>query len=495
MNGGKGNDSLFGDDDDDTLIGGDGNDLLNGGAGFDTADYASATVGVTVDLSVLTAQNTGMGTDTLAGIERLVGGAKNDTLTGDAGNNTLDGGLGNDVLSGGDGVDILIGGRGADQLDGGNSFDIVTYEFSTAKVMINLTTGSHGGDAGGDTFFNIELFTLSGYADIFVGSAANERVFGGNGADVISGAAGNDSLIAGSGNDTLNGGDNDDVLAGQDGADKLNGGNGFDYVTYNGSSPVSLNLTTGIHTGDAAGDSFTSIEAYQLTFGDDSFVGSAADETVVATDGNDVLDGMGGADTLSGGFGNDVLIGGSGGDTLFGDDGFDTASYAAAGGSVSILLNINSHTGDALGDTFSSVEVFTLSAFADTFIGLADAETVNGGDSTDTIYGMDGADVLNGGDGDDYLLGGGDNDILTGGAGVDQFWANAGLFGADTVTDFENGVDQIRLTTIVGVDDFTDLTITANGSGWALVSLPDGSTITLTGVTVGQIDASDFLFI
>ena len=172
LNGGKGNDSLFGDDDDDTLIGGDGNDLLNGGAGFDTADYASATVGVTVDLNILTAQNTGMGTDTLAGIERLVGGSKNDTLTGDAGNNTLEGGLGNDVLSGGDGVDILIGGRGADQMDGGNSFDIVTYEFSTAKVMINLTTGSHGGDAGGDTFFNIELFTLSGYADIFVGSAA-----------------------------------------------------------------------------------------------------------------------------------------------------------------------------------------------------------------------------------------------------------------------------------------------------------------------------------
>jgi Ca2+-binding RTX toxin-like protein len=495
LNGGKGNDSLFGDDDDDTLIGGDGNDLLNGGAGFDTADYSSTTVGVTVDLNILTAQNTGMGSDTLAGIERLVGGSKNDTLTGDAGNNTLEGGLGNDVLSGGAGFDTLIGGRGADQMDGGGDFDTVTYEFSTAKVSINLTTGSHGGDAGGDTFLNIELFTLSGYGDTFVGSAGNDRAFGGNGADVISGAAGNDSLIGGSGNDTLNGGDNDDVLAGQDGADKLNGGNGFDYVTYNGSSPVSLNLTTGIHTGDAAGDTFTSIEVYQLTFGDDSFVGGVGNDNVVATDGADVLDGAGGDDVLDGGMGNDALTGGTGVDTLIGGDGVDTASYAAAGGSVSILLNINTHTGDALGDTFSSIEIFTLSAFADTFIGLADAETVNGGDDTDTIYGMGGIDVLNGGDGDDYLIGGGDNDILTGGAGADQFWANAGLFGADTVTDFENGVDQIRLTTIAGVDDFTDLTITANGSGWALVTLPDGSTITLTGVTVGQVDASDFLFI
>ena len=60
--------------------------------------------------------------------------------------------------------------------------------------------------------------------------------------------------------------------------------------------------------------------------------------------------------------------------------------------------------------------------------------------------------------------------------------------------DFENGVDKIRLTTISGVDDFTDLTITSNGSGWAVITLPDGSSLTLVGVAAGQVDASDFLF-
>ncbi len=92
-------------------------------------------------------------------------------------------------------------------------------------------------------------------------------------------------------------------------------------------------------------------------------------------------------------------------------------------------------------------------------------------------------------------MGGGGDDSLTGGSGADQFWANAGLFGNDTVHDFENGIDKIRLTTIPGVDDFTDLAVSANGSGWAVITLPDGSTITLTGVSIGQVDASDFLFI
>lgn len=498
LNGGKGNDLLFGDDDDDTLIGGDGNDLLDGGAGFDTADYSSASVGVTVDLNILTAQNTGMGSDTLAGIERLVGGGKNDTLIGDGGNNTLEGGLGNDVLSGGDGVDTLIGGRGADQMDGGNSFDIVTYEFSTAKVMINLTTGSHGGDAGGDTFFNIELFTLSGFGDIFTGAAGNERVFGGNGADVISGAAGNDSLVGGSGNDTLNGGDNDDVLAGQSGADKLDGGNGFDYASYNGSSPVSLNLTTGIHTGDAAGDTFISIEVFQLTFGDDSFVGGAGDDSVVATDGIDLLDGMGGADTLSGGNGDDTLTGGAGGDALSGDAGFDTASYQSAAAAVTVnLTNGALNAGDAAGDSFFDVERFVLTDLAndsDSFTGDANGNEVVALGGDDFVDGGDGADSLSGGGGSDVLVGGTGNDSLTGGADLDFFWVNAGLFGADTVTDFENGVDQIAVTGIAGVTGFSDLVISSGPGGAAVVTFPDGSTITLTGVTAGQVDASDFTF-
>ena len=39
-----------------------------------------------------------------------------------------------------------------------------------------------------------------------------------------------------------------------------------------------------------------------------------------------------------------------------------------------------------------------------------------------------------------------------------------------------------------------NLTISTNGSGWAVITLPDGSSITLTNVVAGLVDASDFLF-
>jgi len=78
MNGGNGNDALWGRNGDDTLNGGDGNDELNGENG-------------------------------------------NDILNGDAGNDTLNGGTGNDILNGGAGNDTLNGGTGNDILNGGNS--------------------------------------------------------------------------------------------------------------------------------------------------------------------------------------------------------------------------------------------------------------------------------------------------------------------------------------------------------------------------------------
>lgn len=113
--GGGGNDTLIGGDGNDTLHGGNGNDVLNGGTGTDTAQYTSATSGVTVNLGIVVAQNTGgAGSDTLTGIERLWGGTYADTLLGAGGANQLRGNGGNDVLNGGAGADTLTGGGGKD---------------------------------------------------------------------------------------------------------------------------------------------------------------------------------------------------------------------------------------------------------------------------------------------------------------------------------------------------------------------------------------------
>ena len=125
---GSGNNEMHGGAGNDLLYSGPGNDLLDGGTGTDTASYAHATAGVTVNLGLLGAQNTlGAGTDTLTGIENLVGSNFNDTLTGDNNNNVINGGLGNDILNGGGGDDLLIGGLGNNTLTGGAGADTFQY--------------------------------------------------------------------------------------------------------------------------------------------------------------------------------------------------------------------------------------------------------------------------------------------------------------------------------------------------------------------------------
>jgi Ca2+-binding RTX toxin-like protein len=119
---------------DDTLEGRGGADTITGGGGTDTASYLNSASGVTVDLTLSTAQTSAgdAGGDLLVGIANLLGSNLADRLTGDAaanritaglGDDTLDGGDGNDTLLGEDGNDLLRGGAGADSLLGGTGDD------------------------------------------------------------------------------------------------------------------------------------------------------------------------------------------------------------------------------------------------------------------------------------------------------------------------------------------------------------------------------------
>ena len=139
LSAGSGNNTLHGGAGDDLLYSGTGNDLLDGGTGNDTASYAHATAAVTVNLGLLAAQNTlGAGTDTLAGIENLIGSNFNDTLTGDGASNRINGGLGHDVLNGGGGDDLLIGGLGNNTLTGGSGAD--TFQWQAGNSGHDLIT-------------------------------------------------------------------------------------------------------------------------------------------------------------------------------------------------------------------------------------------------------------------------------------------------------------------------------------------------------------------
>lgn len=122
INGGGGQDTIDGWTGNDTLEGGYGDDTIYGAVGTDTARYTTIPGGVVADLVAGTAIE-GSGSDTLSGVENLVGSAKGDTLRGDGAANVLTGGKGHDRLIGRNGNDVLAGGAGNDRASGGNGAD------------------------------------------------------------------------------------------------------------------------------------------------------------------------------------------------------------------------------------------------------------------------------------------------------------------------------------------------------------------------------------
>ena len=217
--GGVGDDILNGGNGNDLLVGGAGDDTLNGGGGIDTASYIDATSGVTVSLASSAPQNTGgAGTDTLSGIENLIGSNFGDMLTGNSGDNTLSGLAGNDTLIGGKGNDILIGGAGNDTFvwnaddRGGNYHDIVK-DFGNGDDKLDLSQLLQGieGPATADVltqYLSFDFVSEPGSTVINVASAGsgtpvdqtitleNTVLSGGNAADIIQGMLDHNQLVA-----------------------------------------------------------------------------------------------------------------------------------------------------------------------------------------------------------------------------------------------------------------------------------------------------------
>jgi Ca2+-binding RTX toxin-like protein len=350
ISGSAGQDKLFGGNGNDTLKGGLSGDILNGGAGSDTADYSDSNAAVTVNLSVKGESRGGTASgDFLSLIENLTGSlAGNDMLTGDKGANLLRGLGGKDTLTGNAGSDYLEGGAGADILKGGTGNDTASYATSNAKVSVDLRKTSTQTD----------------------GHAAGDKL------------SGMENLIGSKFDDTLTGTDGNNVITGGKGADVLKGLGGTDTVSYAGSSKgvqVDLHKSAQTSVGDAKGDVLSGFE---------NIIGSAF------------------ADTLTGTSGDNTFTGGRGGDAFRGGSGTDTVSYAGSSKGVNVSLGSASpafFTGDAVDDTFSSIENLT------------------GSSRDDFLIGNDNANVLSGGIGDDKLAGGKGNDVMIGAAGNDEF--------------------------------------------------------------------------
>jgi serralysin len=289
-----GKDVLNGEGGVDILAGGEGGDVLNGGADTDYAYYGAAFAPVTVNLKK-PSQNKGEAKgDSYISIEGVFGSDFADKLTGDDNPNAIYGVSGNDFIFGlggsdnlyGDlGNDVIEGGAGGDVIDGGADFDFASYANATGSVRVGLSANSNEmtGDARGDIFVSIQGIVGSKFND-FLAAAATIGT-------TLIGGAGDDSLIGGSGGDILEGGS---------GKDDLRGNGGFDSATYGlAKKAVTVNLAnSALNKGEAAGDTFLSIEGLGGSNFKDKLTGDAVGNIINGGLGSDTLTGGGGADAF-----------------------------------------------------------------------------------------------------------------------------------------------------------------------------------------------------
>lgn len=255
----------------------------------------------------------------------------------------------------------------------------------------------------------------------------------------------------------------------------------------------------------------------------DVLYGGGGNDFMYGNRGDDYLDGGIGNDNLSGGKGADTLVGGLGDDILMGNEGSD---------------NLRGGEGNDILDESRDVAVAGVNGSAGPVneSPLPGNNTLSGNQGNDSIYGGSGNDTVWGGLGDDLLLGNAGDDVINANQGSDKVWGGQGddtinltdnkvtvndgvndvvYFnigaddGNDTVNNFAQGSDKIRLLNItdarnvgtvnaVGVSQvlnldtatvaFADATgITINGN---VVTFANGSTATFEGVS--QIYWSDF---
>ena len=440
---------------------------FDGGVGTDTVSYASASLGVTVDMAGGTARE-GNVTDTLVSIETVAGSGLNDTFISSALANRFEGGNGSDTVSyvsstramlidlGGqvtwDGVvndtlssienatgspladqlygdagnNILDGGLGADLISGGGGIDTVSYGSSTRAVTVNLIaqTGSDGVET--DTLSSIENAIGSSLNDTFTSDALTNRFDGGGGTDTVSYVNSNTGVIIdlggqitwdGTVNDTLSsiesaiGSSLSDTFYSNALANRFDGGGGIDTVSYASSSrAVIVDLGGQVTWDGAVNDTLSSVE---------NAVGSGLNDTFYSNVQANRFDGGGGTDTVSyAGSSTGVVI------DLIGQTTFD-------GVANDTLSSIENAIGSSLNDTFYS------SSLANRFDGGAGIDTVNYSGSSAAVIIDLGGQVTFDGTVNDTLS---SIENATGSSFGDTFYSNAltnrfeGGGGSDTVS-------------------------------------------------------------
>jgi Ca2+-binding RTX toxin-like protein len=395
----------------DTLYGGPGGDQLVGLAGDDT-------YGVYSQLDTVVEQ-AGEGSDRIltfasyaltagASIETLSTAINSATdpvqLTGNEISQFIIGNFGANTLDGRGGGDAMIGLAGNDVYYVSERTDFV-IEAANGGTDIVYTRGDFVLNAGSSVETIAVASSARNVALSIGGNELAQSISGGNGGDTLNGGGGADTLSGGLGDDTYR------LFGGETVIEDFGGG--YDRVFTSGSfalpeqSVGQLPSVEFISTAVNAGT-----EAINLA-------GSLVAQTMIGNYGNNIIDGRGGHDTLIG---------------LRGDDVYRVYGYGEA---------VIENAGEGNDTVFASgnytltagASVETLSTASN---GVRGFINLTGNEFAQTVIGDFGDNILDGGGGNDTLFGLQGNDIF-------QFTTAPGAGNVDTLADFGNGADRIRL--------------------------------------------------
>jgi len=461
LDGGTGDDSVFGSQGNDTILGGDGkdfilgdsgddlaqmgagddvfqwdpgdgNDTIEGQDGTDTMVFNGANIAETIDISangsrVRFTRDIGSIVMDLAGTEKILFNARAgvDTITvgdmtgtdlkrvdldlaGTAGSGVADGEIDRVIVNGTQVNDQIVISGGASGVNVSGLATVVNITGSVA-AQDSLTVN---GQAGIDTINASGL--AAGAIDLIInGGLGDDALTGSQGNDLINGGDGNDVAQMGAGDDTFvwNPGDDNDTIEGQA---------GFDTMQFNGAAiaekiEISANGTRVRFTRDIAsvvmdlndveGIDFTARGgADQITVNDLSGTDvSEINLNLESTPGSGTGDGAADNVIVNGTNDNDsiVVVGDATGTSVLGLAARVNITGAEA---ANDQLTIQAQDGDDAVDA-SGLVVGAIQFAAD------------GGNGDDVLVGGAGDDNLKGAAGDDVLIGGPGQDILDGGDG------------------------------------------------------------------------------
>jgi large repetitive protein len=269
------------------------------------------------------------------------------------------------------------------------------------------------------------------------------------------------------GADSLTGGTGADYLDGGKDADSLVGGQGDDTYVVDDASSNTLDRVVEL-AGEGTDRVMSSSTVDQLYANVENLTLTGNDH--LEATGNELANeivGNAGNNLLKGGTGNaaDTLIGSAGQDTLDGEGGADRL-VGGAGDDTYMVDDAADVVVEGAGggnDTVLASVSTTLSDDVENLVLTGSGNTAGTGNGGDNrLTGNDGANTLSGGGGADWLTGGKGADVLTGGAGHDTFVFGAGDTGLSI--SYTGGVPSVS-----GYDVVTDFGLGNAGDALEIV--------------------------